>query len=208
MFPVGFAKPVVIVFFIFAFAVANMAQAQDKPLPDRWHGLILDQSTVDDALKALGKTSSDKTIGPKDKAFRVVTFKKVAGMNEAKLMFRDDKLVSIGLQPAKRIEARALPNIYGIEFDVQVSGIEEAVNPKDYERSQGKVYPKTYPAMYFLNAVTERSTIRCVIANNSLGSIIGQTAGVRDNNGFPGRVSLIQLNSRVLDNRDGADVLK
>jgi hypothetical protein len=205
---VAFARPVVIIFFIFAFGVANMAQEQDKPLPDRWHGLILDQSTVDDALKALGKTSSDKTIGSKNKVFRVVTFKKVAGMNEAKLMFRDDKLVSIGLQPTKRIEARALPNVYGIEFEVKVSGIEEAVNPKDYERNKGKVYPKTYPAVYFLNAVTERSTIRCVIANNSLGSILGQTAGVRDNNGFPGRVSLIQLNSRVLDNRDGSDVLK
>jgi len=71
-------------------------------------------------------------------------------MNEAKLMFRDDKLVSIGLQPTRTIEAKALPNIYGIEFEVKVSGIEEAVNPKDYERSNGRVYPKTYPAVYFL----------------------------------------------------------
>jgi hypothetical protein len=202
------AKTIVSAFIIFAFAVANMAQEQDKPLPDRWHGLILDQSTVDDALKALGKPSGDKTIGPKNKAFRVVTFKKVAGMNEAKLMFRDDKLVSIGLQPTKRIEAKAIPNIYGIEFDVRVSGIEEAANPKDYERSNGRVYPKTYPAVYFLKAVTEHATINCLIANNSLGAILGQTAGVRNNDGFPGRVSLIQLNSRVLDNRDGADVLK
>jgi hypothetical protein len=202
------AKPCLIAFSIFACAVAIMAQEPDKPLPDRWHGLILDQSTPDDAQKALGIPSSDKTIGPKNKAFRVITFKKVAGMNEAKLMFRDDKLVSIGLQPTKTIAAKALPNIYGIEFEVKVSGIEEAVNPKDYERSNGRVYPKTYPAVYFLQAVTEHSTVNRVIANNSLGAILGQTTGVRNNDGFPGRVSLIQLNSRVLDNRDGADVLK
>jgi hypothetical protein len=95
------AKPFFIAFIIIALAVANSAQEQDKPLPDRWHGLILDQSTYDDAQRALGKSSSDKTIGPKNRSLRVVTFKKVAGMNEVKLMFRDGKLVSIGLQPTK-----------------------------------------------------------------------------------------------------------
>jgi hypothetical protein len=44
--------------------------------------------------------------------------------------------------------------------------------------------------------------------NNSFGSIMRQGVGARDTGDFPGKAARIQIISRRLENRDGADVLK
>jgi hypothetical protein len=183
------------------------SQTEDGPKPDRWRGLILDESTAENALKTLGKPSKDKTV-TKQFVSRIVTFKNLEGISEAQLIFEKDRLVVISLKPSRKIEAKAIPNIYGLEFEPRISGLEEAVNPGDYERHKGRVYPKTYPAVYELISVTPRSRGTCLIANNSFGSILKQSAGIRDEAEFPGHAVLIQLVSRTLDNRRGADALK
>jgi len=137
-----------------------------------------------------------------------MTFRKLDGISEAQLSFINDRLVVVSLKPSKQIDAKAIPNIYGIEFEPRVSGLDEALNPGDYERHKGRVYPKTYPAVYELISMTTHSRVTCLIANNSFGSILKQSAGVRDEGEFPGHVILIQLVSRTLDDRKGADILK
>jgi hypothetical protein len=37
-----------------------VAQEQDKPMPDRWRGLVIDQSTPEDAIRILGEPKKDK----------------------------------------------------------------------------------------------------------------------------------------------------
>jgi hypothetical protein len=184
------------------------AQEQDKPQPDRWHGLVLEQSTPDDATRSLGAAKGDKTYKGKSGESRLLTFKKTAGMKEVMLAFRGGILVSITLKPEEKINADALPNIYGLKFTPKFSGIGEAMNPQDYERHEGKVYAKTYPAVYELRAEGERSRVECLIDNGSFGAILKQGTGVKDVDGFPGHVVLISLVSKKLDDTKGADVLK
>ncbi|MBA3442197.1 MAG: hypothetical protein H0T92_20250 [Pyrinomonadaceae bacterium] len=144
---------------IIAHAILGTAQEQDKPMPDRWRGLILDQSTPDDAIRVLGQPSKDKTdnLAPsridawitkkrKEKIFRLLEFKKSEGIDHAWLWFLDNKLVSILLDLKKgTVSPNALNNIYGVQFQPMVSGLDLAMSPRDYERNEGRVYPKTYP---------------------------------------------------------------
>jgi hypothetical protein len=112
------------------------AQEQDHPLPDRWHGLIIDQSTPEDAVAALGQPSSDKPennfkpypldkrISTKGKAIRQLQYKNVPGFDLVKLYFADGKLAAIYLDLKEKIAASAIPNNYGIEFEPKISSIE------------------------------------------------------------------------------------
>lgn len=185
-----------------------IAQQNTNPQPDRWHNLTLDHSTPNDATRELGKAVSDKTREGKSYKTRILTFKKVAGMKEAQLMFKDGLLVAVLLKPNEKINADALPRIYGLEFVPKFSGLDEAVSPQDYERNRGQVFAKTYPAVYELLATAERSRVRCLIDNDSFGAILKQGTGVRDEGGFPGHVVMISLLSKTLDDTKGADILK
>lgn len=51
------APAVLLIFLCVGFVCA---QEQDRPMPDRWRGLILDQSTHEDVIRVLGKPKSDK----------------------------------------------------------------------------------------------------------------------------------------------------
>ena len=88
------------------------AQEQDRPMPDRWRGLILDQSTPEDAIRILGNPKSDKpselpvqrinnwiTKKRKQKVFRKLKFDKPEGVDSAELYFLDGKLVMIQIDP-------------------------------------------------------------------------------------------------------------
>lgn len=190
--------------------------------PDRWHGLILDQSTPEDVIKLLGTPVSDKidrlrifdinnkwiTTKQTEKVFRKLQFNKIDGINKAELSFLEGKLIMIELTPEKEPLANAMASIYGIDFAPKVSGLDEAVSPHNYERNQGRVYPKTYPSVYSLIGVSPRSFIGALVANNSFGSILKQSAGVRDQMNMPGKIKRIQIISRKLENKDGADALK
>jgi hypothetical protein len=201
-----------------------MAQEQDKPKPDRWRGLVLDQSTPEDAVKILGQPSQDK-IGKltvydlqrwvskkqKEKIFRNLEFKKPGGIDKATLSFLDNKLAMITLDvKSGTIAPNGLANIYVVPFQPMISAIDLAMFEKDYERNQGKIYPKTYPTVYALVAVSERSFVSAMVSNvPSFPGALGKSMGVPDEPGsFPGKVEFVQLISRALENRDGADVLK
>jgi hypothetical protein len=195
----------------------------DGPMPDRWRGLVLDQSTPEDAIRILGAPEKDKPSGvavfriknwlskqAREKVFRTLEFKKPAGIDKASLSFLDGKLVAISLDVKKGISPNGLANIYGVDFQPAVGALDIAFNPRDYERNQGRVYPKTYPTVYSLVAASEKSFIDAMVSNvPSFGGAFARTMGVPDQPGsFPGRVEFITLVSRRLENRDGADVLK
>lgn len=206
-------------------AALGIAQEQDKPMPDRWRGLILDQSTAEDAIKILGKPAKE-TVGSgpvqvdpisnwltkqkHEKGFRILEFKQPLGMKHVYLMFLNDKLVMISLRLEKSISPEALANIYGIPFNPAIRSLDIAVSSKEYERNQGQIYPKTYPVVYHMVGVGDRSFVSAMVSNvPSFGGALARSAGVPDKPGsFPGKIEFITLVSRALENHDGTNVLK
>jgi hypothetical protein len=213
-------KATFLLFIALAFCNSALAQEQDKPMPDRWHGLIINESTPEDAIKALGQPVSDKSesfrpypfdkrISTKGRTFRHLKFKEIKGLDSARLVFTDDKLVCIFLDLKEKIAASAIQNNYGIDFEPKISAMNSSSNPNDYERHEGKLYPKNYPAGYYLVGTTPEVWIGAAIDNSSFGSLmLGSSRGSTGSGAFPGKaVSLIIL-SRSLENKEGADVLK
>ncbi|HEX7313304.1 MAG TPA: hypothetical protein VF297_05260 [Pyrinomonadaceae bacterium] len=209
-----------------AFCLTLTVYAQnDSPQPDRWHGLTLDQSSPEDAVASLGQPTKDHlsslrvdplsswiTKKRKEKVFRTLEYKKpVAGVEKVWLSFLDGKLVSILLDMKEgTVSPNGLSGIYGLEFRPLIGQAELAFNPRDYERDKGQIYPKTYPTVYHLTAASEKSFLTAMIGNvPSFGGVFAKGLGVPDKPGsFPGKVMLIQLISRTLENKDGADALK
>jgi hypothetical protein len=170
--------------FTLLFILAGVAQEQDKPMPDRWRGLVIDESTPEDAIRILGQPQSDKlsnlpvrrinnwiTKTRKEKVFKRLKFNKPEGLDAAELYFLSGKLVMIQLD-TKELKPNSLDGVYGIEFRPMVSGADEGWNPKDFERNQGRVYPKSYPTVYHMVAISENSFVCAMIGNSSFGSVL------------------------------------
>jgi hypothetical protein len=193
----------------------------DFPKPDRWRGLIIDETTRDDAIKLLGKPKKDKTdslqiFGIRDwlikdikqKKYRILSYEKIEGLDSVGLGFVDDKLIFIKLDP-KNLPTNALARAYGIDFAPNFSGINVAFNPKNFERNQGKLYPKNYPSVYDLIAVSEKTFLCAAIDNSSFNSVFKEAIGIPDSTiSFPGKVTYLQIVSRKLENFDSVDQLK
>lgn len=188
---------------------------------DRWRGLIVNEATPDDAIKALGTPAKDSTDQlrvfdvdakwitkrQKEKTFRRLEFKP-EDMKKAVLFFDAGKLVMIELTPDKEPDAAAMANIYGLQFVPRISGFDQAVSPRDYERREGRVYPKTYPSVYSIVAVHQNVFVGAMVANVGFGAALRGATGIPDGEAFPGKVKRIEIVSRKLENRDGADALK
>ena len=213
-----------LVAFVLCFTFTIYAQ-DDSPQPNRWHGLTLDQSTPDEAIALLGKPTKDQlsplrvdplsswiTKKRKEKIFRTLEYKNPAtGVEKVWLSFLDGKLVSILLDMKEgTVSPNGLTGIYGLEFRPLIGQADLAFSPRDFERDQGKIYPKTYPTVYHLTAASEKSFLTAMIGNvPSFGGVFAKGLGVPDKPGsFPGKVMFIQLISRTLENKDGADALK
>jgi hypothetical protein len=199
-----------------------VAFAQEGPKPDRWRGLVIDEATPEDAIKALGQPSSRKTdqvrgffvdnkwISRKrdEKVFDVLQFKNAEGVKIAALTFLDGKLAIIYVGLKTEPEAAALSGIYGVNFMPRISGVDLAIAPQDYERREGRVYPKTYPSVYYLVSVTEKVFVGGLVSNASMGAALRGSMGIPDAGAMPGKVVAVQMISRRLENKDGADALK
>lgn len=182
----------------------------DKAQPDRWRGLILDQSTPDDAIRILGKPKKDKISGfkpyPLEKRFnlkgefRHFQYKKLTGVKNAELVFTQGKLISIFLELEKSIPATALQNIYGVVFEPKFSNMDKAFNS-----GQGG-----FPVAYNLVAKTEHSYVSALVTQSAMSYALlgGGSRGSNSDGAFPGKTKLIQLISRSLETNEGVDVLK
>jgi hypothetical protein len=192
-----------------------VAQAQDAQ-PDRWRELVVDQATPDDAIKTLGKPESDKVdrlrifdidskwISKKqaEKIFRKLRFKGIEGFKYAELSFLEDKLVMIDLVPEKKIDASSLSTIYGIPFEPRFNTLDRA--HKFFHPDPGN-----FPSVYDLHGSVKEVFIGAMISNVGLGAALRASTGLPDSDThYPGKVGRIQIVSRTLENKDGADLLK
>lgn len=203
--------------------LASAGYCQEQARPDGWRGLVLNESSPEEAIQVLGAPSADTTDKllayriqswltrrAKEKVFRRLDFKKPEGIDKARLFFLDNKLVAIDLDLKKGVSPQGLSGIYGIEFQPMVSGTDIAFNSRDYERNQGRVYPKTYPTVYAMVAASPESFITAMVSNvPSFGGAFAKSMGIPDQPGtLPGKVETVMLISRTLENKDGLDVLK
>ncbi len=185
--------------------------------PNTWRGLTLDKTTIKDAVAVLGKPSKRKEKQKlrtqvndwldKSHRYTKLEFKKPDGLDKVTLYFLDGTLRVIDLDLKEKINPNSLEGAYGLGFVPKVSGIEVAFNPEDYERNQGKIYPKNYPVIYRLIGVAERAYVVATIGNSSFGSIMKDLGGISDQS-YPGKVEGIQLISTTLRDARGIDVLR
>jgi hypothetical protein len=184
--------------------------------PDRWHGLVLDEATPEQAIAKLGKPqsekSSDKMMNYRNKSLRemkslrILHWEKIEGFEDIKLYFADGTLAIIQLEkPKNKIPADVFIKAYGaVEFQMSRNS--------------------NYEAFYEVEAVTPRSTITAGIGNamgsvaQGLGEIMAPpssrkqrsdellTSGQIDK--LQGHVVMIFLQSHRMDDKRGTELLK
>lgn len=202
--------------FILMFAFPAISQQ-----PDRWRGLIIDESTAEKAIAVLGSPGSDKT-GPRlyinnskwlanntAKRLRVLHYENVEGFNDVKLGFDQNfKLVLIHLEP-KKITAQAFLSSYP-DLDFRYGS--EVQSPADFNRPRvNSDRPYKLDVVYLLVSATDKVFVFGQVGN-ATGSVMSDLFGGgrtrQAGRSVPGDVGVIQLVSRTLENRDGSELLR
>lgn len=184
--------------------------------PDRWRGLIIDESTPENAMTILGTPNADKTDSfrvykiedwltksIREKKWRRLEYKNVEGFDKVILAF-DTKLVFIELNP-KKLDPDVLENAYGVSFTMTADKFIRAMEPGRISNETGRT--RSFPSFYYLYAKPEKTFILASVANTSFGAMLGAKS-INDDVGFPGKVTILQIISRTLENRDGVEILK
>ncbi|MDQ3322933.1 MAG: hypothetical protein M3525_10980 [Acidobacteriota bacterium] len=211
------------IFTILLLPLAVFSQSS-KAQPNQWKGLTLDESTAEQAIEKLGKPKTDKMdkvripeIGQlltKDlskKKWRILNFKEIESVKNALLVFdANNKLVLIHFE-LKDLAPQAFVNAYdNVSFKPTFSGIDQAFSPGDFSRDgSGNIYARNYPTVYFLIGQSEKSFVLGMVGNSSFGSVLKKTMGVPDSTlSYPGKVLVVELISRTLENKQGIELLK
>lgn len=211
---------------IVAFAISTLAQ--EKPSLNSWKGLVLEQTTPDDATKSLGTPTKDKSgekfvptiysnwFGNKPiDGFRVLTFKGIEGFDRAELYFKDGILMVIDLDLKKDLTAATLIYAYDSRFYPLVGNFGKAVTPAQLAEPDRNVdYPEKFPLAYNLGAANSK-TLGLAYASSGLGETLAATmvaprgtAPTAISASLPGLVRRIQLISRKLEYMKGVDFLR
>lgn len=202
---------------LLALSLAGNLYAQS---PNSWRGLVLDHSTIEEAVSKLGppnKSGENQklrawAIGPwldNSARFTKLEWKGMEGIDRASLYFRGGVLRAVEIDLKEKITSAALQSAYGIEFVPKVSGINIAFSPQDYERHAGKVYPKLYPTQYYLIGVSPEAYVVGDVWRSSLSVVGRSTIGAPDDTAsFPGHVHRLQLISTSLRDARGTEALK
>ena len=149
-----------------AFAQGNNSRA------DGFRGLILNQTTSEDATRILGQPVADKTdrldvaklskwLDPKhkEKIFRQLSFKNVGDFSQIHLSFLENKLMMIDLEFKKILFPSRLNDLFGLEFVV----IGAQGSPSDLPSEPGKYpfrfIPVFYPFNYNLIGISDKTFI-------------------------------------------------
>lgn len=174
---------------ILCLMVVLPCQAQEiKTQSDGWGGLVLDVSTVEDAVKKLGKPAKDETnknveiisyrgedwlnIPKNQKVFRKLTFNKPQNFAKAKLYFKDDKLAIIELEAKYAFEEGWLDpddlnKIVDADFKPHnsVFGGSKLSSPAEFAVSGDPKTKGELRAFYEMIAVTEKSFVFAAVQN-------------------------------------------
>jgi hypothetical protein len=195
------------------FAMAQQAQ------PDRWKGLVLDETTPQAATELLGQ--------PKDATPQKIRIEKIGdwlgkdikqelphmrwenihGMRTVDAYFLDGKLVALNLTLKTEVRAAALESIYGVEFKHLISNAgRKMAGPGAYQRDKGETFSNQEEVSYHVGAKAERAYLvaRCEVA---FGEGIKRAYGAGTDSTRAGKVRTLQIYSRRVENRDGADAL-
>ena len=204
---------------LIAFSVLLASASLLAQTPDSWRGMTLDQTTPEEAIEILGKPDKSKdrqkfhtVVGDwldGDTRYRKLEFKDLDGIKKANLYFDGGTLQVIEIEPREKINPNSLGGAYGVKLIPKVSGLNIAFSPRDYERHEGQVYPKSYPLAYNLVGVAPGSFVVARVGQGTFSNFGKSIGGIQDDgSSFPGSVNMIQLISRELRDERGLDALK
>jgi len=196
---------------------AGATQDEANSKLDGWHGLFLDQSTPEDAIRLLGKPISDKldrlhihvvdkwvSAKHKEKLFRILTFKKIEEVDQVHLAFIDSKLVMISFNLGtlgKNWPVRSLVDMFGIGFTA-VKKIPKDGQPSEYESTVSSNNLRFSENVYHMVAVSTRSYFYAYVADQNFFRMFARNAGlnktVADTTRLPGKVITMEIISRRL----------
>ncbi len=180
---------------------------------DTWNGLMLDESTVEDAVAALGKPNKDKqdqklttTISgwlDRESRFRKLEYKKVAGVDRAYLYFLNDHLKVIEIDLKDPFMAVKLPLYYDVRYFFQDDTGMLRPDPFDYgmrNYRHGEI-----PTSFHLVGIGDTSFLVVLVVHQGASRMLYEQTGVHAE--VPGSVQVIQLVSRLLQTSDVPDRL-
>lgn len=219
-------RKIILITLLFLLSASAFGQT-DKASINSWRGLVIDQTTFDQAVAVLGKPVKDKpneTLTPifyskwfgnkMPKGFREATFKNIEGLDSVVLSFKDDKLVVIEMDMKKDLSAAALTDAYDTRFYPLVGNFAGGITPNDLANNDREIiFPERFPAAYYLASANDK-TIGFALASMgfaetfaaTLSTPRGQRPGLSGT--MPGIVRKIQLISRSLENKKGVNLLK
>ena len=179
----------VVTLLIFLCVTSAVAQ-EDRPVPDRWAGMVLNVSTPDDAIRLFGAPSKDKSkvslyVRPiswlsdkvKEKVFRALTYKRIQGYNSVQFSFLEEKLVAISLEAPdaqlaviegkKWIDPDDLEQLFGVVFkpSQRQHGIKLPPPAEFHANAPSELKKDAYADYYDMIAVSENSFIVAIIDN-------------------------------------------
>lgn len=179
--------------------MAAQPSAQQKtypPSPDGFKALLLDETTLEQALEALGVPESDKLdkldvskiekwLHPKhkEKSFRQLTYKKSPDFYKIELSFLDEKLVMIDLEFKKDFDPLRLRNIFAVNFAWLGGPASLPDKPGQYPIA---FFPTHFPGFYAMVGISSKTFIFVNCASSGGGT-------------SPGRVERTRQISRVLE---------
>src|SRR5439155_14968766 len=162
-------------FFLFWTALiagSAMAQAPNGPRADGFRGLILNQTSSEDAIRILGQPAGDKTdrldiskfskwLDPrhKEKIFRQLSFKNVGDFSLIQLSFLENKLVMIDLEFKKSILPGSLNAIFVVEFALIGGQTSPSDLPNEPSKYPVRFIPTYYPFDYNLVGISDKAFI-------------------------------------------------
>ena len=151
---------------------ANASGQTNNSRADGFRGLILNQTTSEEAVRILGQSVTDKTdrldvaklskwLDPKhkEKIFRQLSFKNVGDFSQIHLSFLENKLMMIDLEFKKILFPARLNDLFGLQFAV----IGAQGSPSDLPNEPGKYpvrfIPVFYPFNYNLIGISDKTFI-------------------------------------------------
>ncbi len=202
-------------------AASGTTLTQTSPAVNSWKGMVLDESTPDDAMRLLGTPKEDKPSerlellpvsarydlsgAAKGRGYRTMKYKKVGGMDSVTFSFLNNRLVAIELDFDDEVDPNKLPQQYGIRFEPT----DEAGEVKYQEKTDrflgdwGNIFRRNE---YYLLGETGVSWAWAKVELLSFHKRMfkrEQHAG-----GAPGWVTRMQLVSRSLEGRRLSEALR
>jgi hypothetical protein len=154
------------------FAANAWSQTGNAPRPDGFRGLILNQTSTEDAIRVLGQPAGDRVdrlnvsklskwldLKYKEKIFRQLDFKNVGDFSRIGLSFLENKLMMIELDFKKNLSPFKIDSLFAVEF--AVVGVQGGTFdlPNEPGKYPVRFLPTLYPFTYGMIGVSDKAFI-------------------------------------------------